>query len=76
MSSVNIGYRENTMKNQHEIIGAAVERVINCHGIVNRDTIAQEIMRDFIRISRANASVDERKLYEKAMVFVSPGRLE
>lgn len=60
------------MKNRHEIIGTAVEQLINeRYGLLDRELLAHRLMEEFIRVSYSDASAEEKQLYESVMKFVT-----
>ncbi|WP_226052671.1 hypothetical protein [Dickeya chrysanthemi] len=61
------------MKNEHEIIGEAVEDLLggDLQQFFSRDLLAQYLMREFMRVAETDAHIEERQLYESAMRIVA-----
>ncbi|MEQ9937825.1 hypothetical protein ABRQ07_09395 [Pectobacterium polonicum] len=61
------------MKNEHEIIGQAVDELLSgdLQQFFNRDLLAQHLMREFMRVAETDAPIEEKQLYESAMRVVA-----
>ncbi|MEL4885697.1 hypothetical protein N6P31_01205 [Pectobacterium betavasculorum] len=61
------------MKNEHEIIGRAVEELLSgdLQQFFSRELLAQQLMREFMLVAETDAPIEEGRLYESAMRIVA-----
>lgn len=60
------------MKNEHEIIGRAVEDILNgeLSDFFSRNFLAQHLLREYMRISQTDLPSEQKHCYEAAMRIV------